>query len=121
MRGSSFMSRLWDTPDFWIRTEADEVLRDCPTLTADALAERLERRRSQRYGDPKFVEDIIIELRKRAYARVRFWPKSKSLTCSESEAHAPVDAAREDTRRTSEHISREFELADSSTYWWQRM
>ena len=77
LSGSSVMSRLWDTPEFWIRSDADEVLRDCPTLTADALAERFERSSSRHY-DPQFVRDLIAELRKRGYARVRFWPDQAS-------------------------------------------
>jgi hypothetical protein len=46
------MSRLWDTPEFWVRIRVDEMLRDYPVLTADALAGRLEHSRVHWFNDP---------------------------------------------------------------------
>jgi hypothetical protein len=48
----SRMSRLWDTPEFWVRIRVDEMLRDYPVLTADALAGRLEHSRVHWFNDP---------------------------------------------------------------------
>ena len=42
------MRRLWYTLEFWIRSEADKVLRDSPTLTSDALADRFEQAQIRR-------------------------------------------------------------------------
>ena len=114
------MSRLWDTPEFWVRAEADELLRDNPKLTADGLADRFEQSRRRHYGDPQFVRDLVVELRRRARARVWFWPEGR-----------PVEALREErvewnagdcTTRLSELLeTNEPSLDAEAGYWWQRM
>ncbi|UVO50134.1 hypothetical protein M0208_06230 [Sphingomonas sp. SUN019] len=73
------MSRLWDTPEFWARAEADEVLRDYPDTDTRALADMFERTRSGYDGDPDLARAIVGELRRRADAGIRFWPIGPSL------------------------------------------
>lgn len=68
------MSRLWDTPEFWTRFEADELLRDYPDTDVGALADMFERSLGSYDGDPDLARDIIGELRRRANAGIRFWP-----------------------------------------------
>ena len=104
------MSRLWDTPEFWVRTEVDDMLRDFKVLTADTLADRLEHSRVRRYSDPDFVRQIIIELRKRAYSRVRFWPEPCDRTDARADADRSADAAD----------NRQLAVMDDEGFWWQR-
>lgn len=68
------MSRLWDTPEFWARSEADEVLREMPNSEPGALADSLERSAASYDGDPEMVGLIVADLRRRAAAGTRFWP-----------------------------------------------
>jgi hypothetical protein len=103
------MSRLWDTPDFWARSEADELLQDYPETEVRALARSLERGGSNYEGDPGFARDIVVELHKRADAGVRFWPDPDEMAALENEVRAllvSIDAEHDDT---------------STAYWWQRM
>ena len=104
------MSRLWDTPEFWVRTEVDDMLRDFTALTADTLADRLEHSRVRRYSDPAFVRQIITELRKRAYARVRFWPEPCDRTDAPTDTDRSSDAADD----------RQLAVTDNEGFWWQR-
>lgn len=67
------MSRLWDTPDFWARTEVDELLRDFADLEADALTDSFEKTRENFDGETALAADMIAELRQRAAAGIRFW------------------------------------------------
>ena len=39
------MSRLWDTPEFWARSEADEALREMPDMELGAMADSLKKAR----------------------------------------------------------------------------
>ena len=67
------MSRLWDTPEFWARSEADEMLREMPDAEPAALADSFERSGANYDGDPELAALIIIDLRRRAAAGARFW------------------------------------------------
>ncbi|MBV9841392.1 MAG: hypothetical protein JOY99_07670 [Sphingomonadaceae bacterium] len=67
------MSRLWDTAEFWARSEADEVLRDMPDAEPGALADSLERSAANYDGDPEMVTLIVTDLRRRAASGIRFW------------------------------------------------
>ena len=105
------MSRLWDTPEFWVRTEVDDMLRDFPVLTADALADRFEHSRRYRDSDPDFVRQVTVELRRRAYARVRFWPDLAEWSGTRLDAGG------------SSHAMSDHQLAasDGTDFWWQRI
>lgn len=87
------MSRLWDTPEFWVRAEADEVLRDYPDAEAGALADMFERTRDSYDGDPDLARDIIGELRRRANAGIRFWSVGLSLVPPRPLATMPTGVA----------------------------
>jgi hypothetical protein len=103
------MSRLWDTPDFWARSEADALLRDYPETDVRMLARSLERGRGSYESDPGFADDIIIELHKRAVAGVRFWPDPDDLAALENEVRTllgSIDSGPEEA---------------APAYWWQRM
>lgn len=103
------MSRLWDTPEFWTRSEADEMLRDYPNTDVRALADSFARTSSSYDGDPDFAREIVAELRKRADAGVRFWPQPADLASIENEvrgALVPELAGHED---------------EPPSQWWQRM
>lgn len=103
------MSRLWDTPDFWARSETDELLREHPNTDVRMLAELLAQGRSDYDGDPAFARDIIMELHKRADAGIRFWPQ-----------HAGLQAIEDEVRDMLVTIGTEEEEAPQA-YWWQRL
>lgn len=105
------MSRLWDTPEFWARSEADELLRDYPNSDARALAMSFERSSGNYDGDPAFARDIIAELRKRADAGVRFWP-APALGSLENEVRDALAAAG---------VSPSARNDEREAFWWQRM
>lgn len=73
------MSRIWDTPEFWARSEADEALRDMPDIDPAALALSFERSAASYDGEPEMVRLIAADLRRRATAGIRFWPGPQSL------------------------------------------
>lgn len=66
------MSRLWDTPEYWARSEADEVLREMSNVEPGALADSFESSASNYDGEPEMAAAIITELRRRAAAGIRF-------------------------------------------------
>ncbi len=103
------MSRLWDTPEFWVRTETDELLRDYPATDVSALADSLARTSANFDGDPEFAGAIVTELRKRAAAGVRFWPNPTDLPSLQAELSQLVTDAG--------HI----EWQEPQKAWWQRM
>ena len=103
------MSRLWDTPEFWARSEADEMLRDYPNTDACALADSFARTSSSYDGDPDFAREIAAELRKRADAGVRFWPEPAELERLDDEVR---------TALVPELAGHEGERPEQ---WWQRM
>ena len=103
------MSRLWDTPEFWARSEADEMLRDYPNTAVRALADSFSRTSDNYDGDPGFAREITAELYKRAEAGVRFWPEPVGLASLDDEVRdvlVPELAGREGEPRSQ---------------WWQRM
>lgn len=102
------MSRLWDTPEFWARSEADELLRDYPNTEVGVLAASLGRMRGDVEGDPEFARDIVAELTKRAAAGVRFWPEPAGLAALEREVRAMLGSPVDDD-------------VPHEAYWWQRM
>lgn len=102
------MSRLWDTPEFWARSEADEMLRDYPSTDVGALAESLACTSHNYDGDPDFAREIVAELHKRAEAGVRFWPQPCGLASLESEVRDALVA----------EIAGE---GEQPSQWWQRM
>jgi hypothetical protein len=67
------MSRLWDTPEFWVRAEADQLLSDYPDTVAAVLARTLRRDLGSYDGDPQVVRGIVGKLHRRAEAGVRVW------------------------------------------------
>jgi hypothetical protein len=67
------MSRLWDTPDYWARSEADEMLREMADMEPGAVADAFERSSANYDGDREMATAIIAELRRRADAGIRFW------------------------------------------------
>lgn len=79
------MSRLWDTPEYWVHSEADEMLREMNDVEPGALADSLEQNATYD-GDPELAAAIVDELRRRAVAGVRFWSGSRTL------AHEPLSA-----------------------------
>lgn len=103
------MSRLWDTPDFWARSEADELLRDHPGTDVRALAGSLAQGRSDYTSDPGFARDIVTELHKRADAGIRFWPQPVDLDVIEDELREMLVTIGGEEEETPQ------------TYWWQRM
>lgn len=72
------MSRPWDTPEFWARSEADEMLRDMPDAEPGALADSFERSSANYDGGPEMAALIITDLRRRAAVGARFWTGPRS-------------------------------------------
>lgn len=105
------MSRLWDTPEFWARSEADELLRDYLNSDPRALAKSFERTGGSYDGDPEFARDIIAELHKRADAGIRFWPEPE-LASLENDVRCALAIAG---GRLSEPDD------ERQAFWWQRM
>ncbi len=73
------MSRLWDTPEFWARSEADEALREMPDMEPAAMADSLEKSVASYDGDPDMVALIVADLRRRAAAGIRFWSGPQAI------------------------------------------
>lgn len=67
------MNRLWDTPELWARSEANEALREMPDMDPAAMADSLEKSAASYDGDPEMVVLIVEDLRRRAAAGIRFW------------------------------------------------
>lgn len=67
------MGRRWDTPEFWARSEADEMLREMPDAEPAALADSFERSATNYDGDPELAALIITDLRRRAATGAWFW------------------------------------------------
>lgn len=90
------MSRLWDTPEFWARSEADEMLREIPDLHPAAVADPFERSSANYDGGPELAAMIVADLRRRAAAGMRFWtgPRSTAAEAGESELDAAMMSAR---------------------------
>lgn len=101
------MSRLWDTPDFWARSEADEALREMPDVEPAALADSFEKSAASYDGDPQMVALIAADLRRRAAGGIRFWPAPQSI----ADAPAPKRLAGTET---STNIS---QLIDDEIPW----
>jgi len=68
------MSRLWDTPEFWARQEADEILNEYTDSSPAELAESFEKTMASYDGDAADAAAILSELKRRAEAGIRFWP-----------------------------------------------
>lgn len=68
------MSRLRDTPGYWARSEADEMLREMSDVPPEVLADSFERSAANYDGEPEMAVAIVAELRRRAAAGIRFWP-----------------------------------------------
>jgi hypothetical protein len=73
------MSRLWDRPEFWVRTETDELLREMWDTDLLSLASSFERSAASYDGGPEMAAAIVSELRRRAAAGVRFWPGPRAV------------------------------------------
>lgn len=84
------MSRLWDTPEYWVRYEADEALLDMPDADPAALAESLERSAAN-YDDAAMAVQIVAELRRRAAAGIRFWPGPQPIGAAGAVGQAVPD------------------------------
>ena len=67
------MSRLWDTPEYWACSEADEMLREMANVAPGALADSFERSAAIYDGEPEMAATVVAELRRRAAAGIRFW------------------------------------------------
>ncbi|MDB5686698.1 MAG: hypothetical protein JWR77_1287 [Rhizorhabdus sp.] len=107
------MSRLWDTPGFWARTEADEMLRDYPMTDVTALADSIERSPNIREGDVNFTREVVAELRRRAAADVRFWPEYVGF----GDVAQEVCAAIADMAKNAWDAD---ETEEVPVQWWQR-
>lgn len=88
------MSRMWDTPEYWARVEADEMLREMADCDPAALANSFERSAASYDGDPETAAAIIAELRRRAVAGVRFWTGPEAILAAA--AGKPADITDDD-------------------------
>jgi hypothetical protein len=73
------MSRLWDTPEYWARSEADEMLREMADADPATVADAFERSAANYDGEPEMATAIIADLRRRAAAGIRFWPGPQAI------------------------------------------
>ncbi|UAK23826.1 hypothetical protein [Sphingomonas nostoxanthinifaciens] len=73
---------MWDTPEFWARSEADEALREMPDVEPTAMADSLEKSAASYDGEPEMVALIVADLRRRAAAGIRFWPGPQAIVSS---------------------------------------
>lgn len=87
------MSRLWDTPQFWARQEADEMLREMWDEPVDALADSFEKSAASYDGGPDMAAAVLADLRRRVAAGVRFWPDSALPADLEPRENAPAQHA----------------------------
>ncbi|WP_298668137.1 hypothetical protein [uncultured Sphingomonas sp.] len=84
------MSRMWDTPEFWARSEADEMLREMDDVEPGALADSFERNIHNYDDDPDLAAGILAELRRRAAAGVRFWTGPEAIGPRANADRAPA-------------------------------
>jgi hypothetical protein len=112
------MSRLWDTPEFWARTEVDELLRDHPLQQVAELAASFDRIHPRYERDPQFARDIVVELLKRAAAGVRFWPDAPEIAEIERDLRLMFASQR---GSVAERQDGEIEESgpDATVPWWQ--
>ena len=113
------MSRLWDTPEYWARTEVDELLQDYPARSVAELAASFAQSHPAYEGDPQFARDIVVELLKRAGEGVRFWDEPQDL----ADIYRDVRRLLEDDPKlftTTSAQAFEREEAEAPTQWWQR-
>lgn len=113
------MSRLWDTSTIYVRTEVDELLHDYPNRDVTTLANSFEQSHPDYEGDPDFAREIVVELRKRAAANLRFWLTPPDLGEIEREVRAIISEVASSMRVTEPEA--DLELADAPGFWWQRM
>lgn len=111
------MSRLWDTSEFYARSEADELLRDFPNTSVAELADSFVQSRPVYEQDPQFSREIGVELLKRVAAGVRFWPEHLGLPLIEDEVRAIIGRAAS-ALCVAAPAQEEANVPD---YWWQRM
>ncbi len=78
------MSRLWDTPEFWARSEADEMLREMPDLDPMAVADSFERTSASYDGGLELAAMIVADLRRRAAAGTSFWTGPRSTDAADN-------------------------------------
>ncbi|WP_066697932.1 hypothetical protein [Sphingobium amiense] len=90
------MSRLWDTPEYWVRSEADEMLREMEDMEPGAVADSFERTSANYDGDPEFALAVVADLRRRADAGVRFWPGPLGLAADTLRAAGDIDGLIDD-------------------------
>lgn len=64
----------WDIPDFWVRSEADEILREFDDADIEDVLESLQRNIAAYDAEPEVVAMIIDEFRRRIAAGIRIWP-----------------------------------------------
>jgi len=114
------MSRLWDTSEFYARSEADELLRDFPRRSVAYLAGTFLQLNPAYEQDPQFASEIVTELRRRAVAGVRFWPEHPGLGEVEFELRTIIEAksAIADDQRVG---LQDQGVAEAPEFWWQKM
>jgi len=86
------VSRLWDTPEFSARSEADDILREMSDADPAALADSLECNIGS--YDPELAMGVVGELHRCAAAGVRFWslPYSQGAEPKDDCAQKPMPA-----------------------------
>ena len=59
----------------WVRTEVDQLLDEMPDTPVLKLAAELDAKAAVFDAGPQMAQEIASELRRRAEAGVRFWPR----------------------------------------------
>jgi len=78
--GVEKMSFHWDTPDFWVRRDVDDMLQDFEATDVGSLADSFERTTLSYDGGPEMARAVLAELRLRQAAGVVFWPANDANT-----------------------------------------
>jgi hypothetical protein len=92
----------WDTPDFWVRSETDEILREFDGIDICQVLESFERNTTSYDAGPEMAAMVIDELRHRAAAGLRFWPAADGVALG---PHGPLLVAAPDVAAIDEdHI-----------------
>lgn len=68
------MGLHWDTPDYWVRFEVDEMLREFEGIDVREVLDSFERTCTSYDGGPEMVVAASEELRRRATTGDRYSP-----------------------------------------------
>ena len=77
----------WDTPDYWVRSEVDEMLWELEGIDVGQVLDSFQQTCADYDGGPDMAAAVIGELRRRATAGVPCWPALEGVAIG---PHGPL-------------------------------